>query len=199
MNTAFIHHYRLKNGLGITLRLATMEDAPLIWQMHQQLSSMTIYKRYLRHYQPTLEAIQNLCQVNSSTGQGAVLIATCDQPHETVIGIAYYIVEENPSAAEPALLVKDEFQGQGVGRYLGEHLYEYAISQGVETFYAYALAGNEAVSRLIGRSGLVFSAAFSQGVREFQIELVEKSVADHTVFESQWQDLFIQRDRVEFE
>jgi GNAT superfamily N-acetyltransferase len=181
-----IQYYRLKNGITVTIRPAQLRDAQLIWEMHQRLSETSIYKRYHRHYQPSLAALENLCQIDPKAG--AVFVATVDSPGERVIGMGYYLIEDDPTIAEPALLVEDDFQGYGLGRHLGQHLVEHAVQQGIHSLNVYALSTNEAITRLIHRSGLPSRSVFSHGVREILIELPEQPTADPQPDELIWQN-----------
>ncbi len=53
--------------------------------------------------------------------------------------------------AEVALLVADDYQGQGIGTTLAEHLFEYAAARGIRRLELTALAGNHRIIRLFRR------------------------------------------------
>ncbi len=139
--------------------------------MHQRLSAASAELRYLRPYQPTLKDSQRIYQLGKS--EGATYVAVVETPGETLIGYAYYIIAPNsqPLTAEPAIVVEDRFQCQGIGRMLVEGLYQHALEQHVAAFDALIYATNDTVMRLIGRSGLPFKSQFAYGLREVRIWL----------------------------
>ena len=90
-----------------------------------------------------------------------------------VVGYAYYLRtgHEQPVTAEPAILVEDRFQGQGIGSELAQNLYWHALENGVEAFEVFAHPANERIMRLIRRSGLSFESRIAYGTREMRVWL----------------------------
>jgi acetyltransferase len=173
-----ISHYEISSGRYATIRPVKPEDAPLILDMYGRLSEASIYRRFLRHYTVTLEDVQAESRVNE--GDGAGFVAVIDDPRETVIGLAYYAIDDKESgaSAEPALLVEDRFQGMGLGRHLARTLAEYAVSQGLYRFNAYLHPMNDAVLKIIRRSGLEFESQVAYGMHEVQIALMPQHEAE---------------------
>ncbi len=176
MKRTNIKHYRMKNGRLVTIRPGRLQDTTLILEMHRRLSPNSIHNRYHRHYEPSRMAIENVCRIDDHAG--AVFVATIDDPRETVIGMAYYLAEENPANAEPAIVVEDRFQGMGLGGFMAQHMGQHAIQQRIGVFTAYVLPGNEEIMHLIRRSGVSFHSTFSHGTREVHIELVPRAAAE---------------------
>lgn len=150
----------------ITVRPIRPQDVDLVEAMHSRLSSTTIYNRYLRGYRPNQEEIWQMCQINTG------FVATIEAPGEIVIGMAYYILLEDGMTAEPALLVEDRFQMQGIGSLLFRHLVQQAQMSGVGMFSGVMSASNEGVLRMLGRSGLPFTSHYLHGMRDICIDLI---------------------------
>lgn len=162
----------LQHGAAVTVRHIQPTDSHLLFEMHTRLSPVSIYNRYLRGYAPRIEAIQGMCQINPK--DGAAFVATISEPGETIIGIAYYIINSDDlmgAAAEPALLVEDRFQMQGVGSYLFSHMVDHAQMCGISRFTALISASNEGISRILQRSGLTYSSHYAYGTRDINILL----------------------------
>jgi len=155
----------------IRMRPAYPGDAALLQDMHQRLSAASAEQRYLRPYTPTLEDSQRIVQMGSS--EGAAYVAVVEAPGETIVGYAYYVIApgSQPLTAEPAIVVEDRLQGQGVGRMLLERLYQRALEQHISTFDALIHPSNDTVMHLIRRSGLPFKSQFAYGLREVRIWL----------------------------
>ena len=136
---------------AVTIRPARPEDVPSILAMHQRLSSNSLYLRYLVPYLPDYVPahLHDIC--HQSPKQGAALIAVREGQ---VIGFGYYVIKpEQPDTAEPALLIEDKFQGQGIGGRLFNHLITVARAQGVSYFDALAHSSNRPMLHLLRRNG----------------------------------------------
>lgn len=165
-----VHNFRLKNGRVAAIRQASRADATLLWDMHQHLSTDTVYKRYHRHYDPTQRELEMLCDVKPD--EGMVFIVTVDDPKETVIGHAYYVIDDrNPGIAEPAVVVADDYQRIGIGGLMMKHMGEYAVQHGIHQFRTFILPNNDGVVRLIRRVGVSFHSTIEHGTREILIDL----------------------------
>jgi GNAT superfamily N-acetyltransferase len=158
----------------VSVRLVHRGDLALIQKMHERLSQESIYYRYLSANKPTTKDLENLC--NSDSGTAVVLVATIAEPEEKVIGIAYYLLDrQDPSSAEPAILVEDDYQGCGLGKQLISTLYQYAVENGLKSFNTTIHPGNQRVLQMIKGSGLCFENKYCEGVKEIRIWLSSKA------------------------
>ncbi len=161
----------------IEIRPTTAVDVDLVWQLHQHLSSDSIYKRYHSPRVPSRAEMAEMCGLNeenacteqSRSGRSFIAIA----PGKTQIaGMAYYITQSaNPQTAEPALLVADAFQGQGIGRRLMKYLVEQAVTQGIRYFDALVLPSNGSMIHLLNNSGRLIENRLLYGAREMRVQL----------------------------
>lgn len=171
----FTHTIRLRDRTVVTVRPARPHDWMLIEEMHDRLSDASLYFRYMRYSKPTCRELRRLCRMDRH--KGSVLVATVDEPGETVIGLAYYVIEEGvtPLTAEPALLVEDRFQGKGLGTRLFHLLSEAAQQQGIAEFQGIVYGGNEMMMQVLRRSGLPLESNFAYGMREVRIHIGQSS------------------------
>jgi RimJ/RimL family protein N-acetyltransferase len=73
---------------------------------------------------------------------------------DRIIGVARYVrLNEDPGAAEFAILVGDAYQGRGIGTALADELTDRAQAAGLERFTALVLHDNVAAQALIARIG----------------------------------------------
>lgn len=158
------------DGASVTIRTVRQSDAPLIKEMHERLSKESIYFRYLGPNKPTLENLQRLC---SSDGKaGTVLVATVEEPREKVVGIAHYCVDPiDPTTAEPAVIVEDNYQGCGLGKQIMLALCQDAILRGLKSFTTFIDPSNYRVVGLIKSSGLRFESRYNDGLKEIRVWL----------------------------
>lgn len=160
----------LPDGTSVTVRSIRQSDAGLIMEMHERLSSGSVYYRYLGANKPTIMDFQRLC--SSDTVVVSALVATIEDPHEKVIALAYYRVDpEHPSTAEPAILVEDCFQGCGLGKQIVMSLYQKAVINGLESFDTFIHPGNYRMLQMIKNSGLQFESKYCDGMQKIRIWL----------------------------
>ncbi len=153
----------------IEIRSTTPVDVDLIWQLHQHLSSDSIYKRYHNPRVPNRAEMSRICGLHGEDGRS--FIATAPGKAE-IVGMAYYITQSaSPETAEPALLVADAFQGQGIGKRLMKHLVEQAVTQGIHFFDALVLPSNGSMIHLLNSSGRLIENHLSYGAREMRVQL----------------------------
>jgi GNAT superfamily N-acetyltransferase len=81
----------------------------------------------------------------------------------SAVAVAELVQSAADDSAEIALLVRDDFQREGLGRALGRMLYEIALTRGVRLLRAYLLAENVAIVRLIRGMGVRYSAETRRG------------------------------------
>lgn len=156
---------KLKNGQFVVLRAARPEDAARIQEMHGRLSQNSLYFRYLYAYKPKLEDMQQISQQDESNG--AAFVAVLQDGQETIIGLSNYRRDpQQPDVAEPAVIVEDRFQRQGLGSALLQRLKVHAKSHGIRAFHAIILPSNNRMRRLVARSGSHYESKYNweQGV-----------------------------------
>jgi len=163
---------KLKNGQIAMLRTVRPEDAIKIKEMHDRLSLASLYFRYLYAYKPRLEDMQRLSQQDDCSG--AAFVAILQDGLETIIGLSNYRVNpRQPDVAEPAVIVDDHFQRQGLGSALLERLRLHAAARGIRAFQAFILPSNNRIRRLIAHSSLAYDSKYNweQGVLEVILPL----------------------------
>jgi len=158
----------LHEGIPVTVRPIRHSDANLIKEMHERLSSGSVYYRYLGANKPTIRDFQHLCSSDRATA--IALVATIEDPHEKIIALAYYRVDpHNPSTAEPAILVEDSFQGYGLGKQIVMALYQEAVQNGLVSFETFIHPGNYRMLQMIKNSGLQFESEYCDGMQKVRI------------------------------
>lgn len=155
----------LRDGTPVVLRPMRPCDVPFVLEMHDRVSAEALYFRYLHPYHPTVEEIDGLARMKEK--EGTAFVAVTQEPVERVIGVALYRIEpEAPTVAQPAFLVEDQFQGQGVGQALAQLMVAHASENGVRAMNALVHPANRKMMRLFEQSGLRFQAKLSYGAFE---------------------------------
>jgi RimJ/RimL family protein N-acetyltransferase len=151
-SSAFIAE--LNGGVRVRIRPIAPKDKERISEGWQYLSASTRYMRFL-HPKSSLSTweLAYLTEIDyvDHFAWGAELV---DDPGHLGIGIARYIRDkDDPTVAEAAITVIDDYQRMGLGRVLLQALTEAAQQNGIERFRAEVSASNEQVIRSLTRLG----------------------------------------------
>ncbi len=154
-------HGATRSGRPLTIRHLTFGDAPLLAEL---LGSLSPESRYLRFFtargipdeQLWSEAVR---LTDLDPRMHAALIATTDDDgREWAVAEARLIRDEDdPSQAEVAILVRDDWQSEGIGTTLFDLLIQVGLVQGLHRVYAIALSENRGMRRLVQKLGLPYT------------------------------------------
>lgn len=125
---------------AIIVRPVQPDDANPILEMHQRLSHDSIFSRYHSLRLPSRKEIDDICALGEENGRAVVAAVSGKTPN--IVGIAYYVIIEQ-KIVEPAILVEDSYQGQGIGKRLAQCLRRQAIDQGIRYFNIHVLLSNQ--------------------------------------------------------
>jgi acyl-CoA hydrolase/N-acetylglutamate synthase-like GNAT family acetyltransferase len=139
---------QLKDKRPVLLRPAMASDGDAIRDLFHQLPERDIYTRFFRRLRGlSSRDVQRLCNLNAQTEVGVVAcVGTRENPH--IVAHAMYMVDPGSNLAETAFMVHPDWQGQGLGALLQQHMSEHARARGVRGFVAEILATNEHMIKL---------------------------------------------------
>ena len=181
-SSAFIA--QLKGGVRVRIRPIAPKDKERISEGWQYLSASTRYMRFL-HPKSSLSKweLAYLTEIDyvDHFAWGAELV---DDPGHLGIGIARYIRDkDDPTVAEAAITVVDDYQQIGLGRVLLQALTEAAQQNGVERFRAEVSASNEQVIRSLTRLGAKPSDIEDSGI-SLELHLPIKAFSSSAMYEA---------------
>ncbi len=169
-----------RDGRTLRVRHLSAPDAVLLERMFYRLSPQTIYRRFFiaaEHASPELvhKSAKRLAAINPQ--REAALVALADeQDGEEAIAVARFArLPHNPRVAEASILVRDDYQGTGVGRKLMELLIAEARTSGLERLILLTHADNTAMIRLATGLGLPFQGRHAEGLYEIHLWLQPQS------------------------
>lgn len=139
---------RLKDGRSAHVRPITSADGPALREFHEALSDRTIYLRFFGQKRQLTDA-----DVDYFTGvdqHDRVAIVAVDG--DMLVGVCRYDVLGDGSA-EIAFVIRDDWQGQGLGSQLLELLADLAREGGIGTLIAEVLPDNAAMLATFHSSG----------------------------------------------
>jgi GNAT superfamily N-acetyltransferase len=133
----------------VRVRPIEPEDRELLAQAFERLSPEARYRRFFSPISKLSERqLDYLTRVDHADHEALVALA----PDGSLVGVARY-VRTGPGEAEPAMVVADDWQGQGVATVLLDRLVDRALDTGITTFKAPVLAGNSQALHVLSRLG----------------------------------------------
>ncbi len=169
----------LRDGQPVHIRAIRPEDKERLQEHFHSLGKESVYNRF---FGPKLDLTPaELCQFTELDFErrvGLFAVRRCEG-REEVLGVARYVVldEPGPRRAEMAVAVSDHDQGMGVGTVLLQHLARIAVGRGIRTFEADVLGGNDRMMRMLRHSGLPMACSRDGGVLHVSVH-VEETVAE---------------------
>jgi acetyltransferase len=155
-----------RSGRTVAVRNIVPADDALLVDLYYRLSPKTQQLRFFCHNR--LEAIvqreaRRLASIDVSR-QAALIATAIEDDGERAIGVARLACEaDEPAVAEFAIVLRDDYQRDGIGGQLLQLLVLAARARGVTTLRVVWMAENRAVQRLIQRSRLQHTSTTHQG------------------------------------
>ena len=131
-----------RDGAAVQLRPVEPTDESLLQDLFYRLSERAIYLRFFSQLKamPHRRA-QELASVDYDT-QLALVALVKEGEREAIVAVGRYYRIPATSDAECAFLVRDDWQDQGIGRYLVERLMAVARNRSITRFSADVLVEN---------------------------------------------------------
>lgn len=127
----------LRDGTTLRLRSPAPDDADALLEFFGGLSQQSLRSRY--HGMPAVDVHLVEPMLQADGREAAVLIGSVD---DRIVAVANFARLRDPTAAEVAFAVTDEYQHRGIGTRLLEQLATLAGAQGIERFLATVLPDN---------------------------------------------------------
>lgn len=167
-----------RSGRTIAVRPVVSSDDTLLVDLYERLSPRTRQLRFFCHNRLE-EMVQReaarLSRVDP-VRHAALMAVVQEDGVERAIGVARLMVDpQDPAVAEFAIVLRDDFQQDGLGRQLLRLLIKAAHRRGVSTLRVVWMAENRSVQQLIQRSQLQFTSSTHQGETTTLITLPDYS------------------------
>jgi RimJ/RimL family protein N-acetyltransferase len=143
---------RLPDGAPILIRSIRPDDKRMLEDGLRHLSDESVQRRFLTLKRSfSRSELRYLTEVDDRDHVALVAEYPGD-PARRLIAVARFVrLAEDPSAAEAAIVVADDWHRRGVGTLLAERLAERARHAGIARFTATMASDNVAAHRLMAR------------------------------------------------
>lgn len=165
-----------KTGLNIMLRPVKITDETPLKDFFYALSEDSMYLRFfsMRKDMPR-QRLQEFMVIDYSRKM-VILAILQDKDKETIVGLGQYEVNRDMHTAEVAIVVRDEYQGKGVGKEILSYLTYLARRQGLLAFTAEVLVENKPMITLFEKMGFDIEKRREEGVYEMRLRFREERV-----------------------
>jgi RimJ/RimL family protein N-acetyltransferase len=158
----------IRDGRQVSIRPITADDAGRLVDLYYRLSDATRRLRFhsMRQNVPLDMIEQEAKQLSDlDSANQAALVATVEEEGEEQIVAAARLArsKEDPVEAESAIVVRDDYQNQGLGTHMLKLLAEVARSMNIERLTAWIMAENLHMLHIIKKSGLDVQAETRYG------------------------------------
>jgi acyl-CoA hydrolase/N-acetylglutamate synthase-like GNAT family acetyltransferase len=145
---------RLPDGQEIVLRPARLSDEEPLQDLFYRLSDDSTYRRFMAYKQvhPHSE-MQKLVDLDYENNMALLAIQISDAG-EKIVAMARYDVDPATRLADIAFVVRDEWQGKGLGTILLRRMSKIAKARGLAGFTADVLDTNKPMLMIFHKSGL---------------------------------------------
>jgi RimJ/RimL family protein N-acetyltransferase len=156
---------RTRKDQELLLRPLRPTDEPKLTELFYSMSEDALYKRFMRVAKRIPhEERQYYLDVDYQDNL-AVVLETCDPRLEPeIVAVAQYFLDRDTGLADVGFIVRDTWQGQGLGTILVDEMIRLARERDVKGFTADVLATNQAMLHLFQRCGLEVKTRTSGGV-----------------------------------
>ena len=157
----YIGRYTSHDGNEYTIRPIRPEDEPQMVDFHESLSEESVYLRYFRAFNLSQrvehERLTRICFIDYDRTMALVAVQPSPQTGEPqIVGIGRLSKAVGVPEGEFALLVSDEYQGQGLGTVILKRLLDIGRDEGLTTIHAFMLDENEGMRRICKNLGFTF-------------------------------------------
>ncbi len=171
MRTRWPQTYCTRRGRTIQIRPIQPDDTDRMVDFLAHLSPETRYRRF--HMPVPDPSREELLQrigetVHLPPQRGLALVALFE---DAIIGSARCVREDNGTVAEAAVVVRDDFQGEGIGSVLLSVLAHAARQMGITTLYAYIQPDNHRVIHLLRKAGLPTSTHLEGPLMRVEVDI----------------------------
>lgn len=166
---------RTLSGAELLIRPVRITDERALQELMYSLSDESCYRRFMT-YKKTHphEEMQDLVDLDYE--QSMSLVA-CVPGTEELIGVVRYDVVPATRLADVAFVVRDDWQGKGVGTLLMRRIREAAVARGIPGFLADVLATNKPMLDVFHESGLTVHATLEGSVFHLEMHFPEVHAA----------------------
>jgi acetyltransferase len=163
----YVSPWTMKSGQNVTIRPIRAEDEPLMIKFHQGLSDHSVYLRYFQRVKfstrTTHQRLSRVCFLDYD--REIALLAELRDPGTgecRIIAVASLVKLLPKNDGEVAVLINDDYHGQGLGKELIRRLVGFARDEGLRRVVAETMVENIGMRTVFQKLGFRLSTGFEE-------------------------------------
>lgn len=173
-NLSAIVHLEARDGREVRVRHMRHGDAELLERMFYRLSSETRYRRFFVPLDNIEEErlqreTRRLATINPEMETALIAVIDEEGREEAVAVARYTCLDHRDDACEGSIVIRDDFQGVGIGRQLFDLLVQVALAHGLRHMILLTHADNCGMIALVHGLGLPYKGRYSSGLYEMDV------------------------------
>ncbi|MGE5174224.1 MAG: GNAT family N-acetyltransferase [Betaproteobacteria bacterium] len=162
-----------KTGLSLLLRPVKLSDEHLLKDFFYSLSNDSMYRRFISTRTDMHHDRLQPFVVIDYTKEMVILAVLQHQENVLIVGMAQYLIDEHRHIAEVAFVVRDDYQGRGIGAVLLNYVTYLAKKSGLLGFTAAVLMENRQMLQLFEKMGFNIEKRTDGGIYELTMSFRE--------------------------
>jgi len=147
-------------------------DEDRLRDFFHQLSDQNVYMRYFTPIRSLPQKVlKRFSDIDYHKDMALIALYPPQANQQEIVGIGQWIMDEHDSMPELALQIHDNWQGQGLGKFLFLQLVAIARSYNINKFKADLLADNSAMNHVFESAGIPYQKKVELGVYSFVFDL----------------------------
>jgi len=162
---------KLKDGQKVFYRPIWESDGVLLLDLFHKLSPESIRLRFMMQMRTLTEDIlYQLTHVNYNS-EFALVALIQEDGKDAIIAVVRYAYEPQFNATDFAVVVRDDWQHKGLGKFLLKRIFAIGKEQGIPRFFCIIDPENMLMKKLIFELGYPVKSSFKNGLHEFEITI----------------------------
>jgi len=163
----------LKDKTRVFLRPLRLTDEAGLRDLFYSLSAESVHYRFFRMIKAMPhEKLQESMRVDYAADM-ALIVQPSTEPDAPILAIAHYSRDPRTNLADAAFLVRDEYQGKGIGTILVKEMMVHAQRQGIAGFTADVLVQNHGMLRVFHKCGHPVQSQLADGAYHLRIPFTQ--------------------------
>jgi GNAT superfamily N-acetyltransferase len=137
-----------------------------------KLSDQNIYMRYFNQLTSLPQKVlKKFSDIDYSKDMALVAIYPPETAINEIVGIAQWIIDVNDNIPDIALQVRDDWQGEGLGRFFFARLVEIALTYDIKNLKADVFCDNVAMNKVFENGNIPYKRRSEFGVYSYIFDL----------------------------
>ncbi|HME51923.1 MAG TPA: GNAT family N-acetyltransferase [Candidatus Lokiarchaeia archaeon] len=168
--------YTTTSGVKLLVRPVKPTDERGLQELYYSLSDQD---RYFRFFYPAKKFPHQDVQPRVTIDYSTDMILVCENSDSegirTIIGAGGFFKTGDPAKAELAFTINEEWQNQGITKFLLQYLIQIAREQGYRMLVGTILAENHAMLHIIQHAGVPVNFKIEQGENDFDLDISQNT------------------------